>query len=193
MAGAFLVDEAVRQNSGTQPRLTFNGQQTDGETGLVYLRARYYDPSVGRFQTKDPVQGCAGQPVTLNGYTYARNNPATFVDPKGTWEYEPGASGGGGSSPGELPSRSSPEDAHATPCGPDECGMAYWMKWYQQLVASHGGSVPSSNGGETSCDYYNNKCAQGGLNGAAHDYYCTIAPFVCGITGNTEPRMPTKC
>ena len=59
----------------------------------MYLRARYYDPSTGRFQTKDPVKGCAGQPVTLNGYAYARNNPATFVDPKGTWEYEPGVSG----------------------------------------------------------------------------------------------------
>ncbi|MCI8405151.1 MAG: RHS repeat-associated core domain-containing protein [Clostridia bacterium] len=54
------------------------GENYDEETGLYYLRARYYDASIGRFMSEDPAQD------GLNWYVYCGNNPVMFVDPKGT-------------------------------------------------------------------------------------------------------------
>jgi len=48
--------------------------------GLQYMRARYYDPSVGRFISEDPI-GFGGGDVNL--YVYVDNNPIMFVDPLG--------------------------------------------------------------------------------------------------------------
>ena len=53
------------------------GEYFDKETGTIYLRARYYDPTIGRFITEDPIG--AG----LNWYTYCGNNPIMFIDPLG--------------------------------------------------------------------------------------------------------------
>jgi RHS repeat-associated protein len=61
----------------------FTGEQTDDETGLIYLRARYYDPSVGRFITPDPLPGQEAWPQSLNRYVYVENNPQNWVDPSG--------------------------------------------------------------------------------------------------------------
>lgn len=49
------------------------------ETGLYYYRARYYDPSAGRFLSEDPMQFTAGG----NFYRYAYNNAALWSDPTG--------------------------------------------------------------------------------------------------------------
>jgi len=69
------------QGSNTQP-FRFTGEQVD-PTGLVYLRARMYDPQSGRFLQRDPLFGLIGSPQSLNRYSYARNNPVTLVDPSG--------------------------------------------------------------------------------------------------------------
>ncbi|MGH9152811.1 MAG: RHS repeat-associated core domain-containing protein [Acidimicrobiales bacterium] len=58
--------------------LGFAGERQDTETGFVYLRARYYDPSTGRFLNRDPLVGLTGQP-----YAYANNDPLNTVDPTG--------------------------------------------------------------------------------------------------------------
>ena len=55
----------------------YRGEYTDAETGYVYLRARYYDPEMGRFLSEDPVRD------GMNWYVYAGNNPIMFVDPLG--------------------------------------------------------------------------------------------------------------
>ena len=60
---------------GASDRL-FTGEQRDGDSGLYYLRARYYDPSIGRFLSEDPLPGG-------NLYAYVGNNPVNFVDPLG--------------------------------------------------------------------------------------------------------------
>ncbi|TBL69886.1 polymorphic toxin-type HINT domain-containing protein [Paenibacillus thalictri] len=61
----------------------YAGEQFDTETGLYYLRARYYDPSIGRFINKDTYEGDITNPLSLNLYTYVHNNPLTNVDPTG--------------------------------------------------------------------------------------------------------------
>jgi RHS repeat-associated protein len=44
--------------------LQYTGEQNDLATGLIYLRARWYDPATGRFTTRDPFRGLAGYPQT---------------------------------------------------------------------------------------------------------------------------------
>lgn len=58
----------------------FTGQQWEEGTNLLYLRARYYDPTIGRFLTKDPFAGSVNDPQSQNRYVYARNNPVNLVD-----------------------------------------------------------------------------------------------------------------
>jgi RHS repeat-associated protein len=63
--------------------LGFTGEPQDPDTGLVYLRARWYDPSTGRMLGRDPLPGSMRRPVTQNPYAYALNNPVSLVDPSG--------------------------------------------------------------------------------------------------------------
>jgi RHS repeat-associated protein len=48
-------------------------------TDLQYLKARYYDPVIGRFISRDPI----GYKGGLNLYAYVDNNPITWADPSG--------------------------------------------------------------------------------------------------------------
>ena len=50
---------------------------------LYYLRARYYDPEIGRFWSRDPWRGSTALPQTLAGYSYVANNPVNAADPRG--------------------------------------------------------------------------------------------------------------
>jgi RHS repeat-associated protein len=61
----------------------FQSEQKDSESGLVYLRARYYDPTIGRFASQDPMSGSIGDPASQNGYNYANNDPVNLRDPLG--------------------------------------------------------------------------------------------------------------
>jgi RHS repeat-associated protein len=56
----------------------YTGEIQDDESGLIYLRARYYDPSEGRFLTEDTVEGQVDNPLTLNLYAYVHNNPLKY-------------------------------------------------------------------------------------------------------------------
>ena len=64
--------------SGTLPQYGYTGREPDG-SGLIYYRARYYDPSLGRFTQRDPI-GIAGG---INPYAYVGNNPINYTDPSG--------------------------------------------------------------------------------------------------------------
>jgi RHS repeat-associated protein len=59
-------------------------KRSDVQTGLVYYRAHWYDPTQGRFLSKDTV-GFAGG---LNKYTYISNNPLSKTDPSGLYELD---------------------------------------------------------------------------------------------------------
>ncbi len=62
----------------TTTALQYNGQYTDTETGFIYLRTRYYDPTTAQFTTLDPLFT-----VTRARYSYALGNPLTNTDPAG--------------------------------------------------------------------------------------------------------------
>lgn len=66
-------------NPGFQP-LTFAGGLYDADTKLVRFGARDYDPTIGRWTTKDPI-GFAGGDTNL--YAYVGGNPMSYIDPNG--------------------------------------------------------------------------------------------------------------
>jgi RHS repeat-associated protein len=66
-------------SSGTTPNVyRYQGEALDAETGLYYLRARYYDPTVGRFLSVDPMADQGEHP-----YEYAASDPVNGHDPTG--------------------------------------------------------------------------------------------------------------
>jgi len=81
----------------------YAGQYTDPETGLQYLRARYYDPQTQNFLTRDPLT-----PTTRTPYTYTNNSPTNNTDPTGldcagTGQGDGSGGGSVGPGPGEPP------------------------------------------------------------------------------------------
>ena len=64
---------------GTAAFFGYTGREATG--GLWYLRARYYDPSIGRFLNEDPPRRIA--PGSLPEYAYANNDPLSYRDPFG--------------------------------------------------------------------------------------------------------------
>ncbi|MFD3262341.1 RHS repeat-associated core domain-containing protein, partial [Paenibacillus lentus] len=50
---------------------------------MQYLRARYYNPEIGRFLTEDTYRGWLEDPQSLNLYVYVGNNPLIYTDPSG--------------------------------------------------------------------------------------------------------------
>ncbi len=61
----------------------YTGQEQDPETGLYFYNARYYNPVLGRFLSPDSIIPGAGNPQSLNRYSYVNNNPVNFTDPTG--------------------------------------------------------------------------------------------------------------
>ena len=60
----------------------YNGESRD-DTGLDYLRARYYDSQGGTFLTEDSYPGEETAPLSQNRYSYVQNNPVNYTDPSG--------------------------------------------------------------------------------------------------------------
>jgi len=76
--GNWFVDNAVQGDVGVCDRL-FTGQTYDYETALYMYRARYYDPALGRFISRDP----AGTDSGINLYEYVHGAPIQWLDPLG--------------------------------------------------------------------------------------------------------------
>ncbi len=64
-------------------KLLYAGEQFDPSLGHYYLRARYYNPSNGRFNQTDPFAGNPSDPQSLHKYLYAHCNPVNGTDPTG--------------------------------------------------------------------------------------------------------------
>jgi RHS repeat-associated protein len=75
---------SIRMQTGTASSdFQYAGEQRDSETGLINLRARYYEPVLGRFVSRDVLSGRSGFPQSFNRYVYALNNPVRQLDPSG--------------------------------------------------------------------------------------------------------------
>jgi RHS repeat-associated protein len=73
----------IHDSTGTPANaLHFGARELDGETGLYFLRNRYYDTSLGRFLAEDPL----GLEGGLNGYAYVEGDPINSTDPYGLCE-----------------------------------------------------------------------------------------------------------
>jgi RHS repeat-associated protein/uncharacterized delta-60 repeat protein len=70
------------------PRFGYTGREMDPETGLYFYRARYYEPTIGRFISQDPLEFDGGD---SNLYRYVSNGPANARDPSGLLEEGHGA------------------------------------------------------------------------------------------------------
>ena len=103
---------ALTGSTGTATTpLGYDGQYTNSDTGLIYLRARTYDPATAQFLSGDPLVALTGKP-----YAYAEDNPLNGGDPSGLCNANPftgsfwsegnclsgavGGPNGGGSQPG---------------------------------------------------------------------------------------------
>ncbi|WP_460514776.1 RHS repeat-associated core domain-containing protein [Flindersiella endophytica] len=89
-------------------RLGYVGEYHDPRLGLIHLRARDYNPTLGQFTAKDPLAPSFDDPY-ISTYAYANNQPTVFVDPSGqigVCKGPEGCSGlggpGGGSSGGSV-------------------------------------------------------------------------------------------
>ena len=73
----------ISSTGSTANSYRYCGEQFDSTTGLYYLRARYMNPSVGRFISMDTYQGSNADPISLHKYLYANSNPVSNSDPSG--------------------------------------------------------------------------------------------------------------
>ena len=71
-------NEKTENTSDSNP-FRYCGEYADSESGLVYLRARYYDSVIGAFISEDPIKS------GTNWYVYANNNPVSYIDPLGLY------------------------------------------------------------------------------------------------------------
>ncbi|NET91148.1 MAG: hypothetical protein F6K45_24165 [Kamptonema sp. SIO1D9] len=67
----------------TENNYLYRGEQFDPNLGMQYLRARYYDPSLGRLASVDPFEGMVEEPMSRHRYLYGYDNPVTYIDPSG--------------------------------------------------------------------------------------------------------------
>jgi RHS repeat-associated protein len=88
----YEYDAWGKEISQPQPslnRVNFTTYRHDDETSLDYAQARYYDSTVGRFTSFDPItenKERLSAPQDIDLYGYVRNNPLSYIDPSGeTW------------------------------------------------------------------------------------------------------------
>ncbi len=75
--------ELYNSTGTTDNAYLYTGQQFDDLTGLYSLRARYYNPALGRFQSRDTYSINYNDPTELNRYAYVANNAINLTDPTG--------------------------------------------------------------------------------------------------------------
>lgn len=75
----------VGSDGTADTRYKFTGQEHDSESDLYYYNARYYNPVLGRFLSRDASLGTTGNILSRNPYIYTQNNPLKYTDPSGNF------------------------------------------------------------------------------------------------------------
>ena len=74
----------IDKTGNVDNHITYAGYQSDDESGLYYLNARYYDSEIARFITEDDSKySKMSDPLSLNLYVYCQNDPILYSDPAG--------------------------------------------------------------------------------------------------------------
>jgi RHS repeat-associated protein len=140
--------------NATNDKLLFTSYERDSESGNDYAQARYNMSRLARFSSPDPIPGNAGDPQSLNRYSYVRNTPVIFTDPSGLQpclvEYhdrstsEQSSSGVGPSNASLSEDSGQPEPQfQSTWCGPGGGGG-----WWGGGVTLDGGYITDNSGSE---------------------------------------------
>lgn len=66
-----------------QTSMLYNGEAFSATTGLYNMRARWYDPSQGRFERLDPFSGSQNNPQSFHKYAFVHSDPIQNIDPTG--------------------------------------------------------------------------------------------------------------
>jgi RHS repeat-associated protein len=75
--------EPLWMNGTASSRYAFTGEDYDPTVGLVFLRARYMQPTLGIFLARDPLNGVPVRPRSFHPYSYAEGNVINATDPMG--------------------------------------------------------------------------------------------------------------
>jgi RHS repeat-associated protein len=134
------------QTNGQKAGIGYTGHLEAPELGLTYMQQRYYDPSIGRFYSNDPVDMLGhmqrgNQTMGFNRYAYAKNNPYKYTDPDGraemyTWNAGPKADGTP-SRAGHAATRTE-DGSYVSKFPTDGNGSKAEFRTYEQDVADYG-------------------------------------------------------
>ncbi len=115
MDPALRMPDPAKMPPSNAGSLGFGGHAVDPASGLVYAKARWYHPGVGRFLSEDPKQGRLEDPMSLHAFAYANGNPVSNVDTTGA-----------ASVPTTLCSNAVTSDRNAVARGIDHSVFAMW-------------------------------------------------------------------
>jgi RHS repeat-associated protein len=123
----------------TTTSLGFDGQYTNSDTGLIYMRAREYDPSTAQFLSVDPLVASTHAP-----YNYAEDNPLNEADPTGLGNWL----NLGIPSPGEVAESLNPVKYYEEEIESYENGCGYFASVAHGLEGAVVGVLDASGAGE---------------------------------------------
>ena len=81
--GEALTEGSLAEEIALMNPFRYRSYQYDDETGLYYLKSRYYDPETGRFVNADTIKDGGANMLGNNLFMYAANNPINNFDPTG--------------------------------------------------------------------------------------------------------------
>jgi len=123
-----------RESGDTNHAVTpfgYTGQYEDVDTGLYFLRARWYEPETGTFLSKDPANSLTGE-----AYSYASGNPVYYTDPLGLFSWNDAAQFGWGALDSATWGISTLAVNAINPNLIDECNTAFFWGGVTADVAS---------------------------------------------------------
>ncbi|MGA7091116.1 MAG: RHS repeat-associated core domain-containing protein [Candidatus Acidiferrales bacterium] len=177
----------------------FTGRELDSEVNLYYFRARYYDPTTGRFISEDPIDFSS---ETLNFYDYVSNNPLVFNDPSGSKKIHGkwcGPNWTGGQKEPFIPSHDLP-GYYAPPIDHVDKTCSDHDKCYAKCRDKH----PCSPWGRRVCERKCDFSLIGGIIGHPADVFNPWSYVIgsgigldlippAGPNGGSEPSHPVSC